>query len=70
MKQSKARMDELAEKLGILERGHAEVSPATPEVKNKKNENTFLGKRKTLTPARRKPPSGKTRTQPAAWGEG
>ena len=64
MKQSKARMDELAEKLGILERGHAEVSPATPEVNNKKNENTFLRKRKTLTPGPRKPPLGKLALNP------
>ena len=59
MKQSKARMDELAEKLGILEGGREEVPPATPEIENKKTGNKFLGKTKNLKPERRKLPLGK-----------
>ena len=37
MKSSKARMDELAEKLGIQETGYAEVPPATLDDKKNKN---------------------------------
>ena len=54
MKQSKARMAELAEKLRILEGGREEVPPATPEVENKKTVNKLLGKKKTSEPERRK----------------
>ena len=42
MKPPKARMDELAEKLGILEAGREEVSAASPNDKQKKPINKFL----------------------------
>ena len=48
MKSSKARMDELAEKLGIQETGYAESPPATPDDKKKKNRKKFLRKPKTI----------------------
>ena len=41
-------MDELAEKLGILKPGRAEIHPATPGNKKKKNRNKFLRKPKNL----------------------
>ena len=59
MKQSKARMDELAEKLGILEGRREEVPPATPGVGNKKTKNKFLGKNKNLKSKHQKRPMGK-----------
>ena len=43
MKPPKARMDELAEKLGILEAGREEVSAASPNDKQKKHINKVLG---------------------------
>ena len=43
MKPPKARMDELAEKLGILEAGREEVSAASPTDKQKKHINKVLG---------------------------
>ena len=42
MKPPKARMDELAEKLGILEAGREEVSAASPNDKQKKHINKVL----------------------------
>ena len=46
MKPPKARMDELAEKLGILEAGREEVSAAAPSDKQKKHINKVLGNTK------------------------
>ena len=46
MKPPKARMDELAEKLGILEAGREEVSAASPNDKQKKHINKVLGNTK------------------------
>ena len=46
MKPPKARMDELAEKLGILEAGREEVSAATPDDKQKKSGKKVLRKPK------------------------
>ena len=43
MKPPKARMDELAEKLGILEAGREEVSEVSPNDKQKKHINKVLG---------------------------
>ena len=43
MKPPKARMDELAEKLGILEAGREEVSADSPNDKQKKHINKVLG---------------------------
>ena len=43
MKPPKARMNELAEKLGILEAGREEVSAASPNDKQKKHINKVLG---------------------------
>ena len=48
MKPPKARMDELAEKLGILEAGREEVSAATPDDKQKKSGKKVLRKPKNL----------------------
>ena len=48
MKSPKARMDELAEKLGILEAGREEVSAASPNDKQKKPINKVLGNTKKL----------------------
>ena len=48
MKPPKARMDELAEKLGILEAGREEVSAASPNDKQKKHINKVLGNTKKL----------------------
>ena len=48
MKSSKARMDELAEKLGIQKTGYTEVSPATLDDKKKKNRKKFLRKPKNI----------------------
>ena len=48
MKPPKARMDELAEKLGILEAGREEVSAASPNDKQKKHINKVLGNTRTL----------------------
>ena len=47
MKPPKARMDELAEKLGILEAGREEVSAASLNDKQNKPINKFLGNTKT-----------------------
>ena len=46
MKPPKARMDELAEKLGILEAGRKEVSAASSNDKQKKPVNKVLGNTK------------------------
>ena len=46
MKPPKARMDELAEKLGILEAGREEVSAVSPNDKQKKPINKVLGNTK------------------------
>ena len=46
MKSSKARMDELAEKLGIQETGYAAVPPATLDDKQNKNRKKVLRKPK------------------------
>ena len=46
MKPPKARMDELAEKLGILEAGREEVSAVSPNDKQKKPVNKVLGNTK------------------------
>ena len=46
MKPPKARMDELAEKLGILEAGREEVSAVSPNDKQKKHINKVLGNTK------------------------
>ena len=46
MKPPKARMDELAEKLGILEAGREEVSAASTNDKQKKHINKVLGNTK------------------------
>ena len=48
MKPPKARMDELAEKLGILEAGREEVSAASPNDKQKKHINKVLGNTRKL----------------------
>ena len=48
MKPPKARMDELAEKLGILEAGREEVSAASPNDKQKKHINKVSGNTKKL----------------------
>ena len=48
MKPPKARMDELAEKLGILEAGREEVSAASPNDKQKKYINKVLGNTRKL----------------------
>ena len=48
MKPPKARMDELAEKLGILEAGREEGSEASPNDKQKKYINKVLGNTKKL----------------------
>ena len=48
MKSSKARMDELAEKLGIQETGYAEVPPATQDDKKKKSRKKVLRKPKYI----------------------
>ena len=48
MKPPKARMDELAEKLGILEAGREEVSAASPNDKQNKHINKVLGNTKKL----------------------
>ena len=47
MKPPKARMDELAEKLGILEAGREEGSAASPSDKQKKPINKVLGNTKS-----------------------
>ena len=47
MKPPKARMDELAEKLGILEAGREEDSAASPNDKQKKPINKILGNTKS-----------------------
>ena len=46
----KARMDELAEKLGILDAGREEVSAATPNDKQKKTRKNVLRKPKNVKP--------------------
>ena len=48
MKPPKARMDELAEKLGILEAGREEVSADSPNDKQKKHINKVLGNTRKL----------------------
>ena len=48
MKPPKARMDELAEKLGILEAGRKEVSATSPNDKQNKHINKVLGNTKKL----------------------
>ena len=48
MKPPKARMNELAEKLGILEAGREEVSAASPNDKQKKHINKVLGNTRKL----------------------
>ena len=48
MKPPKARMDELAEKLGILEAGREEVSATSPNDKQNKHINKVLGNTKKL----------------------
>ena len=54
MKPPKARMDELAEKLGILEAGREEVSAASPNDKKKKPINKVLGNTKNVSSKDRK----------------
>ena len=48
MKSSKARMDELAEKLGIQETGYAAAPPATLDEKKNKNRKKILRKPKNI----------------------
>ena len=48
MKPPKARMDELAEKLGILEAGREEVSAASPNDKKKKTIKKLLRNTKNI----------------------